>query len=118
MDVIRDVLDKQLVDLDSTPLGMVDGIVMDWDAGERPRLAYIEVGGGAAARRLGRRIGRWVSWLERRWGARRGQPVRIAWSELRHFGVDVRADVRADDAPTLDWERWVREHIIARIPGS
>ena len=118
MDVIRDVLDKQLVDLENTPLGMVDGIIMEWRDGARPRLACIEVGGGAAARRVGARMGRLVRWLERRWGARRGDPVRIAWSELRHFGVDVRVDVRADDAPSLDWERWVRDHIIAHIPGA
>ena len=118
MDVIRDVLDKQLVDLANTPLGMVDGIIMEWRDGARPRLIGIDVGGGAAVRRLGARVGRWVTWLERRWGARRGEPVRMAWSELRHFGVDVRVDARADVAPSLDWERWVRDHIIARIPGA
>src|ERR687886_565128 len=56
MDVIRDVLDKQLIDRNNQKMGKVDGIVMVLREGERPRIAYIEVGAVALARRLHPRL--------------------------------------------------------------
>lgn len=44
MDVIRDVLDNQLVDSNQRKIGKVDGIVVELREEKPPRLAYIEVG--------------------------------------------------------------------------
>jgi hypothetical protein len=42
MDVIRDVLDYQIVDRNQCKMGKVDGIVIELRDQESPRLAYIE----------------------------------------------------------------------------
>lgn len=43
---------------------------------------------------------------------------RIAWSDVGHVGVTVELTVPGE-ALDLDWvERWVRDHIIGRIPGG
>lgn len=44
MDVIRDVLDNQLVDRHQRKMGKVDGIVIELREHQPPRLAYLETG--------------------------------------------------------------------------
>src|SRR4051794_14511699 len=117
MDVVRDVLDNQLVDRDQSKMGRVDGVVIELRDGQPPRLAYIEVGTVVLARRLHPRLGRWAAALGRRWGLNQGQPYRIPWSLTRDIGIDVELDVKAGETPILDWERWLREHVVERIPG-
>lgn len=52
MDIIRDVLDNQLVDRHQRKMGRVDGIVVELQEGQPPRLAYLEVGFPVLARRI------------------------------------------------------------------
>jgi len=121
MDVIRDVLDHQLIDRNQKKLGRVDGIVMELRDGQPPRLAYIEVGMPTLARRLHPRLESLVATLESKWGARVGERFRIPWSQIRDLnigGVDVEVDLDAESTPALAWEQWLSEHIIGRIPGS
>lgn len=119
MDVIRDVLDNQLVDRNQRKMGKVDGIVVELrDDGQPPRLAYIEVGMPTLARRLHPRLQRWIAALERKWGAKHSEPFRIPWSKVRDVGIDVEVDVEAEATPALAYEQWVREHIIRKIPGA
>ncbi len=43
---------------------------------------------------------------------------RFEWSSIRRIGTAVELDVEADSLE-VDWpERWVRRHIIGRIPGA
>lgn len=121
MDVIRDVLDQQLVDRNNFKMGRVDGIVMELRDGQPPRLAYIEVGMPTLARRLHPRLERWVAALQSKWGARHGESFRIPWSQVRDFnkgGVDVEVDLEAEKTPALAWEQWLRDNVIGRIPGA
>ncbi|MBE9020877.1 hypothetical protein IQ272_33070 [Chroococcidiopsidales cyanobacterium LEGE 13417] len=117
MDLIRDVLDNQLVDRSGRKMGKVDGIVVELREGESPRLAYIETGLPTLARRLHPRIARWVIALERRWGAKRGESYRIPWSKVRDVGIDVDVNLDAEATPALAYEQWLRQ-AIARIPGG
>ncbi|ACC85470.1 hypothetical protein [Nostoc punctiforme] len=73
MNIIRDVLDNQLVDSDQHKLGKVDGIVIELRDGEPPRLSYIETGMTTLARRIHPRLGRWVAAIQSSWGAKRGK---------------------------------------------
>jgi sporulation protein YlmC with PRC-barrel domain len=57
MDLIRDVLDKQIVDRTGDRLGKVDGLVLTLTDGGRPRVTAIEVGPTILARRS-RRVSR------------------------------------------------------------
>lgn len=118
MDLIRDVLDNQIVDRNQHRMGKVDGIVIELRDGEPPRLAYIEVGMPTLARRLHPRLQHWVTALTRKWGAKQDKPFRIPWAKVRDVGIDVEVDLEAEETPALGYEKWLRENIIKRIPGG
>jgi len=117
--LIRDVLDKLLVDRNGVPLGRVDGIVIMIAADEsRPRIAQIETGLATLARRLSGRLARTLHWLTRRLGGHWPRPVRLPWSSVESIGKELTIDVCAENSRLLARERWLRNHIIRRIPGS
>ena len=119
MDLIRDVLDSQLVDSNNQKMGKVDGLVMRFREAEQPRVTFIEVGSITLARRVSARLGLWVARLnERLGGARHREPFRIPWSKVAVTGVDVTVGVDAEETPVTDWQRWLRRNVIGRIPGA
>jgi hypothetical protein len=118
MNIIKDVLDNQLVDRKGSHMGRVDGIVMELRDGKPPRLTYIEVGMPTLARRLHPRLLHWVVAIQSRWGAKRSESLRISWSKVRNTGIEIEVDVEAEATPALAYEQWVRENITKRIPGS
>src|SRR5437868_1615512 len=108
LELVRDVLDKQLVDHNHDPLGRADGIVLIIDDDHSPpRVATIESGGGVLARRLHPRLGEWVESLGARFGLRRGRPVRIRWSAVTKVGIELEVDVDAQASDALRWEQWL-----------
>lgn len=118
MDVIRDVLDNQIVDRNQRKMGKVDGIIAELRDGQPPRLAYLETGATTLAGRLHPRLQRWVAALESKWGAKQSEPFRIPWSKLRDVGIDVEVDIEAEQTSALAYEVWLREYVIKRIPGG
>jgi hypothetical protein len=118
MDLVRDVLDKQLLDKRGQRLGRVDGILMIVEDDQQPRIAYVEAGSVTQGYRIGQRVGDWVKRLARRWGKMHPNPYRIAWSALTHDERGFRVDIDMATIPTLEWERWLRKYIIDRIPGA
>src|SRR5690242_3753919 len=69
MDIVREVLDKQVLDRHQRKMGRVDGIILEIRDGAPPRLLALEVGGITLARRLHPRLGKWLmGWLGRRAG--------------------------------------------------
>lgn len=118
MDLIRDVLDNQLVDRHQRKMGRVDGIVVELRQNQPPRLAYIEVGVPVLARRLHPRLERWATAIQGKWGAKQREPFRIPWSKVVDVGIDVDLDLEAAETPALSYENWIREHIVERIPGG
>ncbi len=118
MDVIRDVLDNQLVDRNQRKIGKVDGIIVELREGQPPRLAYLEVGLPVLARRLHPRLEPWIAAIENKWGAKHSEPFRIPWSKVKDIGIDVDVEIDAEETPILAWEKWLREKVIKRIPGG
>lgn len=118
MDLARDCLDKQLVDLNGRHMGRVDGLVIEIEEGQQPRVAFVETGVVTQATRLHPRVGLWVERLVKRWGKAGSDPYRIAWSEITPTGVSVTAGVEAEQTPAFAWERWLRAKIVGRIPGA
>ena len=116
-DVIRDVLDMQLVDRNGARMGKVDGITMVIREGKPPRLATLDVGPAVAARRLHPRLAVWIEVIESRLGIAKGRPVHVPWSAIRKVGRDVQVDLVWNETPLAEWERWVNERVIGRIPG-
>jgi len=119
MDLLRDLLDKQIVDARHRNAGRVDSIVIELGARRPPRVVAIEVGPAALARRIHRGFGARV----RRWLGRRdpalGEPVRIPVGELDwENGVTVKWE-RGDEAnPVFAWELWWRDHVVCHVPGT
>jgi hypothetical protein len=108
------VLDQQVIDRHEHPMGKVDGIVLELRPGEPARVTHIVVGGTTLLWRVHRGLARWV---ERRRGAD-GRMAMIPWNRVLRVGIDVKVDVDSEQSPAVYWERWVRDHVIRRIPGA
>ncbi|RWK09906.1 hypothetical protein EN836_07210 [Mesorhizobium sp. M1C.F.Ca.ET.193.01.1.1] len=119
MDLLRDLLDKQVVDRNQVKIGKVDGLVVELRRDLPPRIVAIELGSITLARRLGARPGRWMVWLVVRLGGKRhAKPHRIAWKKVRDVGVDIKVDVDVHRTTIFDWQDWLRDRVIGRIPGA
>jgi hypothetical protein len=119
MDLARDLLDMRLVDRRQRSIGRVDGVRLEMRPGSPPRVAAIEIGLVTAAHRVHPRIGRWIRLLARRWSPVPLRPVRLPLELFRDVGVDIELDVDAStDRRLLRLEKWLRRHVIARVPGG
>src|SRR4051812_31113308 len=97
--LVRDVLDKLLVDRDEQPVGRVDGIVLVIESDSQPRLGEIESGTSTLARRIGGRFARWLEYFVRLAGLRWKQPVRVDWSKVNSIGKELKLDICAENSP-------------------
>jgi hypothetical protein len=116
--LVRDLLDSQLVDRDGESMGCVDGIVITWSADAPPRVTHLELGGATLARRLPRPFQGLVAWLARQLTPRGAEPYRIEVARIMHIGRNIQVDIDAVRSAARASERWVRDHIVSRIPGS
>jgi sporulation protein YlmC with PRC-barrel domain len=116
--LIRDVLDKKLMDREDCEMGRADGLVMEFGENTQPHVTHILIGGPALWARVHPALGRLSRRLARAWGPKREGTVRIPWSRVETVGTEVKLDVKAKDTGALDWELWIARHIVERIPGS
>ncbi len=101
------LLDRQVLDVDGTPVTVVDDVELtDPGAGDgAPRVVALLSGSVLNTRLLGghQPAARWY---------------RIPWSAVRRVGVTIDLDARGEDLDVTWTERWLRDHLIARIPGG
>jgi sporulation protein YlmC with PRC-barrel domain len=116
--VVRDLLDKKLLDKDNCDMGRVDGVVLEMPQGRQPRLVRIELGGEILAIRVARWLVRPTRWLRKSFGPKRSAHVKIEWKHVKRMGRDIHLDIPADDTEALAWEHWMAQHVVARIPGG
>lgn len=116
MNLIRDVLDNQLVDRNGEKMGRVDGVIAELRPGAPPRLVAIEVGAAPLARRIGRRFGAWIEKIERRCSPER--PARIPWTAVAKIDLDLTLTIDAMKSPAMALELWLRRNVIEKIPGG
>ncbi|HET8549450.1 MAG TPA: hypothetical protein VFL57_15665 [Bryobacteraceae bacterium] len=109
MDLIRDILDTDVLDRNGRLMGKLDGIVAELRPGRPPVLKAIELGLATKARRLHRKLGRIVG--------RRSKPFRIAWGDIQDIGIDATVKLEAEKTPVLAFEKRVRS-ILLKIPGA
>ena len=118
IDLVNQLLDKQLVDRNEHKMGKVDEIVIELLDDAPPRVSVLEVGAVPLARRVGRWLARWAAAAERRWGPRNARPYVIPWSLVRHIGITAKIDLDAKGTSLMAWEEWLSRHVVGRIPGS
>jgi len=114
----HDVLDAQLVDRVQEKVGRVDALLLEIEAGRPPRVATIVIGGAARAER----VGRWFVAIRRAWramfGHREEHVSRIPFDKVRRIGDTIELDVEERSLDSEHLERWLKEHVVCRIPGA
>jgi sporulation protein YlmC with PRC-barrel domain len=112
IELVAELLDKRIHDRGGRYVGTVDSIVLEIDGDGPPKVSSIEVGVPAIARRLYPALARW-RWL------RRFPLTQLPMKTVSADGNDVAADIDAERHPTLLLvEKWLRTHIVERIPGN
>lgn len=114
----HDVLDNQLVDNDGICMGRADGIIIELQGERQPRITAIEVGAPALALGVHPWAVRALAACGRRWKFLARPAYRIPFQKVREVGIKVKLDLKAEDTPLLDTEKWLREHFVSRVPGS
>lgn len=76
LDLVRDVLDHEVVDAEGVPCGMVDDLELEGNAGSTLRVCAVLLGAGAWSDRLPRPVRQLVR------AVTGGDTVRIPWSEV------------------------------------
>lgn len=117
MDVVRDVLDKNVVDRNGREMGRVDGILLQVEPGQPPRLEAILIGPAALASRLHSRLGRLMSAIEQRLEIDRDQPAAIDLADVDRFDQKIRLRLTIGDTTVGAIEDRLREWI-SKLPGS
>jgi len=117
VDLIRDVLDKSVVDRNGRDMGRVDGIVVQVEAGQPPRAAEILIGPAALASRLHPGLVRFVSAVEKRFGINRERPVRIDFADVEQIDRKVQLRLTIGDTAVGAIEDRIRRWLL-NLPGS
>ncbi len=117
MELIRDLLDKAVVDDNGREIGRVDSVLIDVRPGEAPRLTALELGPEVLAHRLHPILGRVVTALEYAFGLSEGRPVRISFSDVLEIDDQVKVDLPVGKIAAAVIERRLRRWI-GFIPGA
>jgi hypothetical protein len=111
IELLRDVLDHEIIDVDGVRCGIVDDIELAEQGGKAPVVAAVLVGPGAWAPRLPAVlavVSRWLSGTA---------TTRVAWDEVAELGQALKLKRRASELGLgiVDrrTSRWLRS-----VPGS
>jgi sporulation protein YlmC with PRC-barrel domain len=114
-----DLLDRQILDSEGLPVGNVDDVELS--AGEDGVLTVtaLLVGARVWGLRLGGRLGDTIAGMAARLQERTPDgPIRIPMDQVRETGAAITLAISRDLLVEPELEAWLREHIIARIPGA
>lgn len=117
MHLVRDVLDKQVVDRNGRPLGRVDTIILDIRDGRPPLVSAIEIGLVSIFDRLHPFAGRCARAIETVLGVDAGRPVRVPFAAVINIDRHVTIDLAATDTNVLAVERLIQPYVTS-IPGA
>jgi hypothetical protein len=116
-----DLLDRQILDSAGLPVGNVDDVELTVADDGTLRVSALHVGAQAWGRRLGGALGRAITATAIRAQNRQPPgPIRIPFDLVVFDGPSaaVRLSVSRDMLAEPELETWLRERVIARIPGS
>lgn len=111
MKLVRDVLDKAIVDRNGRPMGRADNILLECRKGAPPRVSAIELGPSVLGARLHPRLGRWLAALEYALGIDAGRPVRIAFDRVLQITHAIKVDLTITETAAGTVEDRVRRWI-------
>jgi hypothetical protein len=115
--LINGILDDQVYDVNGRNAGKVDGIIVVVRRDKPPRVQAIESGFAVLAARIGRPLERLVVAIGRGLGVRKHPRYRIDWSHVTRIEpLGIHLDLDCTRIEIYAWERWLREHVIRRIP--
>jgi sporulation protein YlmC with PRC-barrel domain len=117
MDIVRDVLDKSVVDRNGREMGRVDGLLLDGQPNQPIRLVAILIGPAALGDRLHPALGRFVRRVEKRFGLDQNRPTQIGFADVDHIGAKIRLRLTTGETAVDAVERRVRAWI-RRLPGA
>jgi hypothetical protein len=116
MDLVRDLLDKKVVDRHGREMGRVDGVILEIPGDAPPVVTAIELSPAVLARRVHRVFGQWMVALEYALGIADGRPLRIPF-RLLTIRDQITADLAAGETSAAALEQRLKA-VVSRIPGS
>lgn len=116
--LVRDVLDKQVFDVNGLKVGKVDGLILNLRANRPPRVMALELSMVTTWRRVHPALGRIVERLARWFGPGHANPTHIRFEHVTGTGIDVHVDIDANRTNAFEWENWLKSRVVSRIPGG
>jgi hypothetical protein len=116
--LVRDVLDKQVLDRHQCKVGKVDGITLQVRANRPPRVIAIESDMPALWRRVWQRAGDGVERLQQWLAPDLAGATRIRFEHVVRTGIDVHVDIDAKATNAFVWEKWLQDRFIGKLPGG
>jgi sporulation protein YlmC with PRC-barrel domain len=114
-----DLLDRQIVDRDGEPVGKVDDVELTYDTDGTARVTALLLGQEVLGDRIGGVLGRCIAGTARRLsGTYDRPPQRISMSLVAAITSAITLSVKRELLPDPPLETWLRDHLIARIPGA
>lgn len=112
-----ELLDRQIVDHDGRMLGKVDDLELEEREDGRIVVTALLTGPGALGPRLG---GALATIVTGSWSRLSGRvdPARIDWSQVASVGIVVALGVSRTTVKVDGFEDWMRDRVIAAIPGA
>ena len=117
MELARELLDNQVVDRHRAKIGKVDSVVLELPDDGPPRVVAMEIGAAILAERVHPHLRRWLEAAARQWRLRLPR-TRIPWARVTGVGREVHVAIDGERIRAQALERWLRDRVIARIPGS
>jgi sporulation protein YlmC with PRC-barrel domain len=117
VELVRDILDKSVIDRNGQAMGRVDGIVVRCGGGQPPRIAAIEIGPSVLGYRLHPVAGRFIAGVEQAFGVADGRPVRIAIEHVTKIETSLQVDLGNGETGAGNVEQRVRAWI-DMLPGA
>jgi hypothetical protein len=119
LELVRDVLDKELVDEECELMGRVDGVLIALDEDGPPYVVGVTQGFVVLAARISTRLVGPFQRLRKRWSKRRTARLLVPWEKVLEVNLHhVQVAVRAEETPAYDWEKWLVRNVVSRLPGG
>lgn len=117
LDAYLDLLDRQILANNGRMIGKVDDVELEMRDDGRLYVTALLSGPGALGPRFGGALGTIMraSW-ERLSG--RHEPARVDWSQVEAVETAIKLAVDPPEGRLDGFEIWMRDRIIAAIPGS